>query len=376
MISLVPALYGQTTGTDNSENRIEKKSEGIIIEPDINYWGMNADISVYGFEVFEDLSSRILISAGASFRGLGYYRDENDNFIEEDDGSRDIYGDFTQLRIHTNWGAGFYQGLIDNKGCRNDLIYTVLKYRGIREWNIEDSSRDQIIFDSIRPDKDGILLNSFIAALVYECVSEDSRSGNLKGFYSEISVERAPEWFFNDIEGDSDFIKYYGSFSFYIPAADFRDRNGETVSGIYLGDCFSADFVDGDKIPLIARQTMGSLHPKNGLGGTVRGFESRRFDGELKISNNLETRLTMPVMRTGLFSGRMYIRPGIFTFFDSGYYDLLTGTDEGFLLSCGGGIFGDINGIIQAMAYLSFPLEGKRLDEKAMDFSLGLNLHF
>ena len=375
LIMLTAAVYGQDSGFDNQGGR-EIKKEGLIIEPDINYWGMNADVSIYGFEIFEDLSSRLIVSGGAGFRSLGYYRDENDKFIEEDDGSRNIYSDYKQLRIHTNWGAGFTQGIINREDSRNDLVYAVFKYRGIREWNIEDSSRNQIIFDSVRPDKSGILLNSLIAALVCEYVDEDKQSGNLKGIYSEISVERAPEWFFNDIEGDSDFIKYYGSFSFYIPAADFINRKGETVSGIYIADCFSADFADGNKIPLIARQTMGSLDPKNGLGGTVRGFESRRFDGEFTMANNLETRLTLPVIRTKMSGNRLYLRPGVFTFFDSGYYDLLDGTDPGFLLSCGGGIFGDINGIVQGMAYLSFPLKGERLDEKAMDFSLGLNFHF
>ncbi len=80
------------------------------------------------------------------------------------------------------------------------------------------------------------------------------------------------------------------------------------VSGIYLADCFSADFVNGDKIPLIARQTMGSLSPKNGLGGTVRGFETRRFDGEFTVSNNLETRLTLPVIRSRYFRDVLYLR--------------------------------------------------------------------
>ena len=367
LIILTSPVFGLGSGNDNEESSKERKTESLIIEPDINYWGMNADISIYGFEIFKDLSSRVLVSGGAGIRSLGYYRDENDEFIEEDDGSRNVYSDFTQLRIHTNWGVALTQGIINREGFRNDLLYAELRYRGIREWNIEDSSREQIIFNSIRPDRDGILLNSLIAALVYDCVSKDEGSGNLKGFYSEISVERGPEWFFNDIEGDSDFIKYYGSFSLYIPAADIRNRSGETSSGIYIADCFSADLVDGNKIPLIARQTMGSLDPKNGLGGTVRGFESRRFDGELTLSNNLETRLTLPVIGTKLFRNRMYLRPGIFTFFDSGYYDLLDGTDAGFLLSCGGGIFGDINGIVQGMAYLSFPLEGERLDEKAMD---------
>ena len=374
---LAVTVYGQESKTDKSESDTGvKKTEGLIIEPDVNYWGMNADVAIYGFEIFENLSSRIIISGGAGIRNIGYYRDENDDFIEEDDGSYDVYSDFTHFRIHTNWGVGFSQGIIDNVNCRNDLLYAVLKYRGIREWNLEDDSRNQILFNSVREDSDGILLNSIISALVFDCVKEDKRSGNLSGVYSEISYERAPEWFLNDLTGESDFHKYFGSFTFYIPLNDFTNRNEEVVSGIYLADCFSADFAAGDKIPLIARQTMGSLSPKNGLGGTVRGFETRRFDGEFTVSNNLETRLTLPVIRSKYFNSRLYVRPGIFTFFDSGYYDLLDGTDSAYLLSCGGGVFGDINGILQASAFLSFPLEGERLDEKAMDFSLSLNFHF
>ena len=371
--------YGQETGSDISElkeNRKSKKTEGLIIEPDINYWGMNADISIYGFELIENLSSRVLISGGAGIRSIGYYRDENDSHIEKDDGKYDVYNDFKYFRIHTNWGVGLSQGIVNAENCRNDFLTAVFKYRGIREWNFEDDNFDQVIFNSTRKDKDGILLNSFIVGLVMDCVSEDKKSGNISGYYSEASVERAPEWFFNDIEGESDFIKYFGSFTFYVPMAEFRNKKGEIVSGLYFAESFSADFVDGDKIPLLARQTMGSLFPENGLGGKIRGFETRRFDGELTFANNLEARLTFPVIRSSLIPGKYYLRPGIFSFFDSGYYDLLEGSDPGFLLSCGGGIFGDISGIIQGVAFLSFPLEGERLDEKSMDFSLSLNFHF
>ncbi len=378
ILLLLITLYPLFSLDDNSDSgsSSEKNGNGLIIEPDINYWGMNADVSVYGFELFEDLSSHILISGGAGIRSLGYYRDENDRFIEKDDGTYDVYGDFKQLRIHTNWGAGLTQGLVNRIGCRKDLVYAVLKYRGIREWNVEDNSKDQIIFNSIREDKEGILLNSFIAALVYDCTTEDEKTGNKKGFYSEVSLERAPEWLFNDIEGKSDFTKYYTSFTFYQPLAEFDNKNGDTVSGIYLADCGSADFIDGKYIPVLARSTMGSLSPKSGLGGTIRGFESRRFDGELTLSNNLELRMNFPVIKPAFMPRNIYLRPGIFGFFDAGYYDLLSGTDAGTLLSCGGGVFSDISGFVQGMAFLAFPLKGERLDDKVLDFSLSLNFHF
>ena len=379
LFSFIQLLYSQEAGKEdksaNNPSSVEK-SEGLIIEPDINYWGMNADVSIFGFELFNDLSSRILISGGAGIRSLGYYRDENDEFIEKDDGTYDVYGDFKQLRIHTNWGAGLTQGIIDNSSSRNDLLYAVLKYRGVREWNIQDDSRDQIIFNSVRDDKDGILLNSFIAALVFDSTSKNRKSGNIKGFYSEVSVERAPEWFFNDIEGKSDFIKYYGSFSFFIPFKEFLNNKAEPVSGLYLAECFSADLIGGEDIPLLARQTMGSLSPKNGLGGAVRGFESRRFDGEFTMSNNIELRMNLPVIKPHFMPGSTYLRPGAFVFFDAGYYDLLAGAEPGTIVSCGGGVSGDISGIIQGLAFLSFPLKGERLDEKTMDFSLSLNFHF
>ncbi len=219
---LTVSLPAQNSKTDKaSADTGEKKSEGIIIEPDVNYWGMNADISIYGIELFEDLSSRVLISGGAGLRNIGYYRDDNDEFIEEDDGSYDIYSDFTHFRIHTNWGIGFTQGIINNEGCRNDLVYAVFKYRGIREWNLEDDSVNQILFNSVREDSDGILLNSFIGALVYECVKEDKRSGNIKGFTVKFPMKELLNGFLMILQESLIFINITDLLLFYIPLNDF-----------------------------------------------------------------------------------------------------------------------------------------------------------
>ena len=221
-----------------------------------------------------------------------------------------------------------------------------------------------------------ILLNSIIAALVFDSTITESGSGNRSGIYSEFSVERAPEGFLNNIEGISDFTKYYGGFSFFIPLKDFKNRRDETVSGLYLASYSAADFVDGPNIPMIARQKIGSLTPLNGLGGRIRGFETRRFDSEFKASNNTEIRLSLPEIKPLFFPEKMYLRPGALLFFDTGYYDLLKGSDSEAIISCGGGLFGDFSGFIKGMSYLSFPLKGMRLDEKALVLSFDVSFHF
>lgn len=369
--SLFPSEGG---GDENTKKEGSEKNLKII--PDINYWGMNADVHITGFDLLDRLGTSLLLSGGAGIRSLGYYRDENDDFYEADDERYDVYEDLKNLRIHTNWGAGLTQGFIRNPLNNGDLLYGVFKYRGIREWNIEDDSRDQILFNSIRNDKNGILVNSLISALIFDSTVENPGSGIRKGIKSEISLERAPEWFFNDIEGISDFIKYYGSFSFFIPFMKISDKNGIPVSGIYLADYAAADYVSGDYIPLIARQKIGSLNPSNGLGGRIRGFETRRFDGEFKAVNNLEVRMNLPEIQPSFFNGDIFFRPGTLVFLDTGYYDLLSGTDAGTIVSCGGGIFADISGFIKGMAYVSFPLKGDRLDKEAMVISFDVGFHF
>jgi hypothetical protein len=367
------SLFPSEGGGD--ENIKKEESENTLkVIPDINYWGMNADVHITGIDLLDRMGSSLLLSGGAGIRSLGYYRDENDDYYEADDETYDVYEDLKNLRIHTNWGAGLTQGFIKNPQNNGDLLYGVLKYRGIREWNVEDDSRNQILFNSIRNDKDGILVNSLITALIFDSTVENRASGNKKGIKSEISLERAPEWFFNDIVGKSDFIKYYGSFSFFLPLVDFSNKTGTAVSGLYLADYAAADYVSGDYIPLIARQKIGSLNPSNGLGGRIRGFETRRFDGELKVANNLELRMNLPVINfTG---GESYFRPGALLFLDSGYYDLLSGTDADTIISCGGGMTGDISGFIRGMTYISFPLKGERLDKETMVISFDVGFHF
>ncbi len=368
-VSVFSLFSGETTSSNNL-------NQEIIIRQHLNYWGVDTDLGFGNFAFKDNLDTVFWLSGGAGVRSLGYYRDEDDNYYEADDDRYEIYEDFKYFRVHTNWGGGITQGIFRVDGESRDLVSLLFKYRGVREWNFKDEERDQILFNSVRNDRDGVLVNSLIAALVFDTVETDPGSAVRSGIYSELSIEEGPEWFFNSLEGVSDFTKYYAGFTFFIPLKEFRNREGEKRSGLYLANYSAFDIVYGENIPMIARQKMGSVDPSNGLGGRIRGFETRRFDGELKVANNTELRLPLPAIKSSFFPNDFFLRPGALLFFDAGYYDLLKGSDPGALLSCGMGVYGDFSGFLKGMSYLSFPMEGERLDKKAMVLSFDVSFHF
>ena len=360
---------------------ISSERDSFYIDRHLRFWGMDFDFCRILENGISDKTDTILcLSAGSAVRELGYYRDSSDLYT--DSGS----ADYLYTRLNTNWGVGIEQGLLWNNNIEKNLLSLRLKYRGLREFNFNLARQDSIIFDSIRPDRDGILLNTFIVALVYDDVFLNRESGLRKGFYAEFALESGPKWFLNDVTGESDFIKYFAGAKAFIPFYE-ADEKQDFLQAVYIADYAGLDFVKGDLIPLTARQTYGILRPKNGAGGMVRGFESRRFDGEIKAINNIELRFIMRQIKNE--SGRKLLRPGVLAFLDYAVFGWLDGYDESFpdgdggwltdggeISSAGLGLFSEVLSIGTATMYVCFPLAGSRIDGRAMSVTLTYGLHF
>ncbi|MDX9801601.1 MAG: hypothetical protein RBT69_09725 [Spirochaetia bacterium] len=361
---------------------IKGERDSFYIERHLRFWGMDFDFCrILEYGISEKTDTILCLSAGGAVRELGYYRDKDDLYFDESS------ADYLYTRLNTNWGAGIEQGLLWNSEGEKNLLSLRLKYRGLRELNFNLAQQDALIFDSLRPDRDGILLNTFIAALVLDNTFFNFESGLKKGYSAELALEAGPKWFLNDVEGDSDFIKYFAGAKAFIPfyeAAEPRDF----LQAIYIADYAGIDSSKGDLIPLTARQTYGILRQKNGAGGMVRGFESRRFDSELKVINNIELRLIMRQIKNE--AGKKLLRPGMLAFFDYAMFALLDGYDKaegssgdggwlddsGKIASAGIGLFSEVLSVGTVMMYAGFPLAGSRIDSKAMSVTLTYGLHF
>lgn len=364
------------------------KQESWYIERHIRFWGVDLDFCRIVSPLFDNGTDTVFIlSTGSSVRQLGFYRDTNDIYTDDDS------TDYLYTRVNTNWGTGIRQGLLPLPGHhpnasvtgKGDFLSFSLRYRGIREWNFNLAGQDSVIFDSIRRDRDGILLNSFYSALILDNVYFERKNGLKKGVFAEIAAETAPEWFFNDIEGESSFMKYFAGVKLFHPLYSSADtpESGNSqgkdsfLAAVYFAGYSGIDYVDGGAIPLTARQTFGITNPKNSSGGMIRGFEARRFDAETKIIANSELRFIMKQISSP--AGGKLLRPGFLVFFDYCLFDRLSGYsngENGSLASAGFGLFSEVLFLGNFVLYAAFPLAEERIDKKAMAVNVTYSFHF
>lgn len=347
--------------------------EFYLLIPNIYFWGFEADVCWRLENGFYNKADTIFsVTVGTNVSDSGYYRDINDKYSD----NSDLNHKYTDLR--TLWGLGFEQGILKRPNMNKNLLAAHFNYRGLREWNFNKDDQNSVLFDSNRPDKDGIFLNTFIASLIYDDTVFNNISGEKKGPYIELSYEAGPAWFFNQAIGNSNFHKVFFEASYFLPVYE-ADNKKEVLQSIYFAGRTGVDIIMGDKIPLVARQTFGVMDSEHAIGGSiVRGFEKNRFDSEIKWANNIELRLIG--RRIDYMPDEMLLRPGILLFFD---YALFSGLDGfrgddsfGMIASAGFGIFAEIFIFGDFFLYGSFPVIGKRIDENIISISFGHDFNF
>lgn len=347
--------------------------EFYLLIPNIYFWGFEADVCWRLENGFYNKADTIFsVTVGTNVSDSGYYRDVNDTHSD----NPDLNHKYTDLR--TLWGLGFEQGILKRPNINKNLLAAHFNYRGLWEWNFNKDDQNSVLFDSNRSDKDGILLNTFIASLIYDDTVFNNISGEKKGLYIEASYEAGPDWFFNQAIGNSNFHKIFVEASYYLPVYE-ADNKKEVLQSIYFAGRTGVDIIMGNKIPLVARQTFGVMDSEHAIGGSiVRGFEKNRFDSEIKWANNIELRLIG--RRIDYMPDEMLLRPGILLFFD---YALFSGLDGfrggdsfGMIASAGFGVFAEVFIFGNFFLYGSFPVIGKRIDENIISISFGHDFNF
>jgi len=352
----------------------EQEKRNFYIEPRLTTWGLYTDFCFRlnrGLFETTDTILRLNIGSVINWSG-GYYRDEDDRYTD----SSDL--DYLYTRLDTTWGLGIEQGLIWNEEADKNLMLLSLRYRTMRVWHFNICNQDSILFDSIRPDKDGVLYNTFIISLLIDNAFFSRETGLRKGVLAELSAELGPEWFFNDIIGIADFTKIFANLRSFYPLYE-AEHGKKLVTAVYFANSIGIDYVFGDNIPLPARQTFGVQRVSGGCGGRVRGFEDRRFDSEVKAINNFDIRLRMSQIRSS--SGKKILHPGLLVFFDACYFEKLEGYKEngsGTIMSAGFALFSDFFsfGAGTGVLTVGFPLVGERIDKSPMTIKLDYGFRF
>ena len=349
-------------------NPDRSKSGPLIVKPMIDFYGAGVLLGYKGFNFIEGRDTIIWGGVGAFWKNTPFYRDFNDDLLTSGNTTgMDLDEDLYFYRLNTSWTVGITQGILWNNNIKANLLDVSLFYRGRFDYHFENDEKDQVLFNQLinLPDIESIQQNTFITGL---SLNNTYKSDNvIRGFYSEASVEWGPS-FMNKI---ADFVRLNFGFKGFITIVDIPTKTERNFS-IYLGNYFVVDWIAGDTIPLNIRQSIGGFgNQRYGLGGTVRAVDKTRYDSNLKIANCFDIRINLPIPMP------LDIVPGVILYFDSAYYNLMEGTDNGFLFSTGCGITFNLLDILQLTGYTGFYLNGENVDgKKWKPFIFSMKFHF
>lgn len=347
----------------------DKSEDGpLILHIKPGFFGAAVVAGYKGFQFIRGRDTIIWAGAGAFWENTPFYRDYNDNLITPaNTAGIDIDEDLDYYRLKLDWSTGITQGIIRNSRINGNLLDFSLYYRGKFDYHFENEDKQQVIFKQAEPlpDMQRIQQNTFITGLSLNNAVLENHV--IKGIYSEVSAEWGPH-FLNKI---ADFVRINFGFKGFIPLLDIETKTQRNFS-IYIGDYFTVDWITGDTIPVNIRQSIGRFKGQRyGLGGTVRAVNKGRYDANLKIANCFDIRFNLPIPIP------FDIVPGFIVYFDSAYFDLMQGADNGFLLATGGGIFFNLLDKFQLTFYTGVFLNGENIDGEKWDpFILEVKFHF
>ena len=339
----------------------DNNGSDLIFKWDIRFWGADAGLGYRGVSFFDGVDTIFWVSAGGGYQSANYFPNSDDTTVPSDS----ALPGYDNLNI--DWRLGISQGILYNEAQQRNLLDFTLLYRGKYQ-----SYYGNDYIPAGYPDRNGLWQNSIMAGFVFDTVYYDSEMVTREGIYSSISAEFAPRLFLNEVVGNTGFTRLN------VLAIVYKPLLSDWSFNMHIFDRLVFDYLFGNdaEIPISARTTMGGLsnvpilsNPGSyrGLGGAVRGIRNDRFDGFMKIVNNLELRMYFPVLNISNM-----VTPGLVIYFDSGVYDKLTRTlqFDPIYLSTGAGL------VLHALSYDVVGYLNYFINENNFTFSFSLGAHF
>lgn len=354
-----------------ADEKVESEGGPFIIKVMPKIIGAGFTLGYTGFTFIDGRDTIIWFGTGASWIKTPFYRNADDELLTSDNAEEiNIDEDLSFYNLNFNGNYGITQGILWNRQTNANLLDISLFCRGRYDYHFEDDERDQILFNQNEdlPDMESIQQTSFITGFSLNHIIKDKADHLIKGIYSEISLEWGPSF----INQTADFLRLNFAFKGFVPLFNLKTKTSHNFN-MYFCNYFVVDWITGDTIPINIRQSIGGLRNQRfALGGrTIRAIDFGRYDSNLKIANCIDLRINLP------FIIPPDIVPGFIVYFDSGYYDLLEGADDGFLFSTGLGIFFNMFNKFQLTGYTGFYLNGENVNgEKWKPFSFAFKFHF
>lgn len=356
-------------------------------DPILRLIGADLGVGYRGLSLVPGNQTTFWVYAGGGYEGEHYYRDAAGNLLSPGQiasgGGPLANADPAFNRIEAAWRLGMEQGFAWNPRTSTNLLEVFFFYRG--RYDINRYPAGGLLSSAMNlADRDSSILNSLQLGLGYDDMLT-SLHRTRGGTSAEMTAEWGPPWLFNTIQGDSDFVRLNGTFTWFVPLFDAAPQERLNVFSMYLGEYFSADYavgLNGTPVPLSVRQTFGGRIQDTGLGAQVRGVDKAAYDTNLKAVNNLEVRanllaIPMPDFVAGLVP---FVVPGVLAYFDCGVYDQvgeqgISSPSSGFVAATGAGVYVEVPGFGTLLAYVEYRLdrdnaEGDRLRLFVLEFGM------
>ena len=211
-----------------------------------------------------------------------------------------------------------------------------VEFFGLARGRYEDNSPS--LSTSYFPDAQGLFSISALGGVGIDGVINSPR--RLKsGFAGELSFEYAPP--FLALAGGIDFYRASFNLEGYLPIFTAGKSDFEAVS-VYAAGYLTGDYAGGSDIPLYVLTSFGGRLLRDGLGDSIRGYQSWGYEATTKVEASFDLRLVGPAL-----FGIAGLRPIAYLFGDAGYFDGLYGAPSivdknGLLFSAGAGAAIDI----------------------------------
>ena len=352
-------------------------------------WG--GDIQL-GYQVGDPaLPTTLEVGTAGAYSSTPYFRNPDgslytgdEHFTETDAAFDPDEAPYFQRRLW-RWNTGVRQALLYDQERNVETAGVFLRYIGIREWHLKDDEANQLIFESAVPDADGRpeaegqLLNTIRAGVDVGHVNVAPVTTTQSGWDAQLVGEWGPAFLGNTIIGDADFARVGAQVRGFLPLYEAAPRvAGEerlNQFALYSGAYMAGDYAFGERVPLSARRSiLRPLFDRSALGGTVRGYESGRYDAQAKIAGGAELRAVLPAI------ARADVLPGLVAYADAGAYRGLADSDSsasGVAAAGGAGVSISLFDLATLVFYSQYALADELVDgSRFTPFAIGFGYHF
>jgi outer membrane protein assembly factor BamA len=345
--------------------------------------GVDVGVGYRGLALLPDVQTTFWLYLGGGYEGQHYYRDTTGGLLSP--GEIGASGSLPNAdpsfnRIEGAWRLGIEQGFVWNDRTDTNLLEAFFFYRGRYDLNqAAGGSLLAIAPLDILPDRDELILNTLQMGLGYDDLLFQKKHKTKDGIAAELTAEWGPAFLFNTVKGDSDFIRFNGTFQWFLPLYDLAPDQPANLLSVYLGEYFSIDYaigLNGSRVPLYIRQTFGGRNQLTGLGDSVRGVDKGGYDTNFKAFNSIELRANLPA----IFLPDLV--PGMVAFLDMGVYDQvgepgISSPSPGFVAGTGVGVYIDVLDLGSLAAYVEYRLDAANAEgDRLRVFVIEFGMHF